>query len=122
MFKGLLDIVYRGAHVSFPEVIRNAIVESLLLHLRILTDILLSGGFPSDIKLTGLLPSFNSPLIDELRNKYGNSQAVGTPCWTLNKMLAHPSTLRTDTYNWSQTLTSMRRIILPLIEEIAQTR
>jgi hypothetical protein len=123
MFKQMLDIVYKGEHTSFPEPIRNAILESLLLHLRILADILLSrGGFPDDIKLTNLLPGFNSPLLDKLRNEYGESKMVGSRCWTLNKMLAHPSSLRTSGYNWSQSLTAMRPIILPLLDEIEQAR
>jgi len=65
---------------KFPPPIPNAIVESMLLHLRILVDILLSrGSGDDDIKLTELLPGFKSPLVGQLKTTYGNSPAAALP-------------------------------------------
>jgi hypothetical protein len=100
MFKQTWSAVDMGALNTFPHLIRNCIVESMLLHLRALVDMLLSRGSDADdIKLTDLLPDFKSPLTDELRSRYGNRNTVGSPCWTLNKMLTHAARLRSASYN-----------------------
>lgn len=123
MFKQTWEMCSTGARNRFPHPIPNAISESLLLHLRILVEIFLPGGVePDDIKLADLLPKFRSPLIEELRSKYGNSRTVGSPCWTLNKMLAHPTQLRSNSYNYDQVLKVVLPLILPLLDEIAQAR
>jgi len=55
---------------THPRLIQNAISESTLLHLRILTDLLLSRGREDDIKLQGLLQQFapEHPLVKEPSN------------------------------------------------------
>ena len=75
-------------------------VESAVLHARILCDILLSRtNADDDIRLTELhLPGDVDPvsdkvdkkLLDQLAADYGNRRLSGTPCWEFNKMLAHP--------------------------------
>ncbi len=122
MFNQTWGMCSTGARNRFPHPIPNAISESLLLHLRILVEIFLSSDEPDDIKLTDLLPKFRSPLIEELRSKYGKGRTVGSPCWTLNKMLAHPTQLRSDSYNYDQVLKVVLPLILPLLDEIAQAR
>jgi hypothetical protein len=123
MFKDKWTCCSTGAVKTFPESVKNAIVESALLHLRILVDILLSRGSESDdIKLTDLLPNFQSPLIGQLRNAYGDRKTTDSPCWTLNKMMAHPTQFRSDSHNYDPTLKAMLPAILPLLEEIAQAR
>jgi hypothetical protein len=94
----------------------------MLLHLRILREILISKGTLDDIKITDLLPKFKSRLVDEMRIKYGASNTAGSPCWTLNKMLAHPSSLRADHHDYSSVLSTMMPYILPLLDEIEQAR
>ncbi len=122
MLKQMRDAcAYRTKAFKLP--IQNAVVESLLLHLRILVEILLSKGSDADdIKLTDLLPGFTSPLIEKLRVDYGTRAAVGSPCWTLNKMLAHPTHLRSNSYNYDPVLSVMLPTIWPLLDEIAQSR
>ena len=112
-----------GGNKIYPKVIVNAIAESMLLHLRILTEILISKGYPNDIKLKDhLLPKFESPRVDELRAKYGDGKREGTPCWTLNKRLAHPSLSRSNSYDYTPVVDALVPCILPLLKEIDHTR
>jgi hypothetical protein len=107
----------------YPKVIVNAIVESMLLHLRILVEILISKGYPDDIKLKDhLLPKFESRLVDELRAKYGDGKREGTPCWTLNKRLAHPSLSRSSSHDYTPVVDALVPCILPLLDEIDRAR
>jgi hypothetical protein len=122
MFTELRKLDSMGPNRIFQQLIVNAIVESMLLHLRILTGILISSGHSNDIKLKDLLPKFESPRVDELRKKYGESGEEGSPCWTLNKMLAHPSLLRSSSYNYDSVLSILEPCITPLIEEIDHAR
>jgi hypothetical protein len=125
MFNEMRGACALGVGSMFQQPIANAIIESMLLHLRILVEILLSGGLDPDgdnIKLTDLLPTFKSPLIEVLRDRYGNRRTPGSPCWTLNKMLAHPSRLRSHTYTYDPVLKVLLPALLPLLDEIAQAR
>lgn len=109
---------------QFPQPVKNATVESLLLHLRILVDILLSRGSGNndDINLKDLLPSFNSPLVAQLKAAYGDGKTVDCPCWQLNKRLAHPTQIRSSSYSYNPLLNTLLPLILPLLAEIAQAR
>jgi hypothetical protein len=125
MFRDMHGACALGVGSTFQQSIANAIVESMLLHLRILVEILLSRGPDPDgdnIKLTDLLPGFKSPLIQELGNRYGNRGTPRSPCWTLNKMLAHPSRFRSYTYTYDPVLKVMLPVLLPLLDEVAQAR
>jgi hypothetical protein len=123
MFTELRKLDSIGTDKIFQQLIVNAIAESTLLHLRILTEILISKGYPDDIKLKEhLLPEFKSRRVDDLRMEYGSSDAEGTPCWTLNKMLAHPSLLRSNSYDYTPVLNTLVPCILPLLEEIDHVR
>jgi hypothetical protein len=122
MFKRTLRLS-TGECNKFPHPIPNAIVESMLLHLRILVDILLSRGSGNDdINLTDLLPGFKSPLVDLLKTTYGSSKKVGSPCWNLNKRLAHPTQVRSSSYNYSHLLKDLAPVVLRLLDQIAQAR
>ena len=83
--------------------IHNAIVESCLLHLRQLCDIVLDRGKgDDDINLTDLVGKNQAPTkLEELRQKYGDSKTVGDPCWEINKMLVHPTKHRGSSYNYT---------------------
>lgn len=122
MFSQTWDMCMTRVHRTFRHPVPNAIVESMLFHLRILVEILISKGTPDDIKLTDLLPRFDSVLISTLRSKYGTRGKVGSPCWTLNKMLAHPSKSRSDNYNYDPVLNIMIPCITPLLTEIDHAR
>ena len=123
MFTELRNVLMVSPSKIYHQLIVNAIVESMLLHLRILTGILISTGHSNDIKLKDhLLPKFKSRRVDDLRMEYGTSDTEGTPCWTLNKMLAHPSLRRSNSYDYTQVLNVLVPCILPLIEEIDHAR
>lgn len=122
MFRRTL-LLSQGECNKFPHPIPNAIVESMLLHLRILVDILLSRGRGTDdINLTDLLPGFRPPLVAQLKTVYGGSKKVGSPCWNLNKRLAHPTQVRSSSYNYSHLLNKLAPVVLPLLDQIAQAR
>jgi hypothetical protein len=122
MFRHTLHVATTDECRQFPQPIQNAIVESMLLHLRILVNILLSRGSGDDINLTGLLPSFTSPRIDQLRNAYGNRNKVDSPCWHLNKRLAHPTRVRSSSYNYDHVLNALLPFLVPLLDQIAAAR
>ena len=98
--------------------VANATVESACLHTRILIDILLSkdSGKGDDIRLDQLLPGFRPPSVDKLRSAYGDARTPGSPCWTLNKMIAHPTLKRGTSHDY----TGVIRQLLPLIKAVWQ--
>ncbi len=108
---------------KYPHPIPNAIVESMLLHLRILVEILLScGSGDDDIKLKELLPGFKSPLVGQLKTTYGNSKQVGSPRWNLNKRLAHPTQVRSSSYTYDHLVQALVPLVEPLLGEVAEAR
>jgi hypothetical protein len=103
----------------------NALVESELLHIRILAELLLSRGSSkskADITLKKLLPGFTSPEIATLDSLYGDCKKKGTACWTLNKMLAHATYFRADSYNYAPLVTSLARPIRKLTGQVRAFR
>src|SRR5579859_194421 len=123
MFTQMLRIGTTVECQKFPQPIQNAIVESMLLHLRILVDILLSRGSGNDdIDLTDLLPGFKSSLVVRLKTAYGDSKMVGSPCWHLNKRLAHPTQIRSSSYNYDHVLNALVPLVTQLLGEIAAAR
>ena len=103
--------------------IKNAVVESAVLHTRILVDILLSRGKNlDDINLSNLVPSLQSTNVEKLRNAYGDGKQESTPCWEFNKMLAHATSHRSRSYDYSGALNSLRPLIDALVAEIATRR
>jgi hypothetical protein len=124
MFKEMLGISTTPAEChTFPELVQHAIVESMLLHLRILVEILLSrGSFNDDIKLSHLLPRFSSSLVAQLRTAYGNSKTVGCPCWHINKRLAHATQIRSSSYTYDHALNALLPFVKPLLDQIEAAR
>jgi hypothetical protein len=95
----------------------------MLLHLRILVDILLSRGAGNDdIHLTDLLPGFKSSLVTQLKTGYGDNKTIGCPCWELNKRLAHPTQIRSTSYNYDHVLNALVPVVMRLLDEIAAAR
>ena len=92
-----------------------AISESLILHLRVLAEIILSRGrWPDDINLNELFPNFHSNSISDLNKAYGLHTERNTPCWRFNKLLAHATTERSDSHNYTDAV----EIFTPIIENI----
>jgi hypothetical protein len=98
----------------------------MILHTRIIVDILLSRGKkPDDIKLSDLLPEWSESdiakkHISDLKTLYGNWNMRGTPCWIFNKFLAHPTRWRTNRYDWSSVLNQVDPIIYAFLIELIQ--
>ena len=110
----------RDANLDTWEV-RNAMVESAVLHARILADILLGTkkkGRPDDISVNDLVPGFQSNNTQKLRNAYGSSELEGSPCWTFNKMLAHPTKHRSSSYNYGPALRKIEPLIDSIVREV----
>ena len=122
MLFGLDRILNSDLFHQYPEIVRYALVESTCLHIRILVDIMLSknsAGKDDDITLgqlgLGQLIQ-DSEAIKELRKAYGDRRTEGSPCWTLNKMLAHPTRKRGKDYDY----TNLIKQLLPLIKSVWQ--
>jgi hypothetical protein len=124
MFNGLLALCHGNIRNSFPWPIPNAITESLLLHARILVDILLSRGRGDDIKLDNLLPGFDVPEIDSLRTIYGKDDKPNSICWTLNKRLAHATTARvgTEGHDYTGDVMTLRAFINAILAAVEEQR
>jgi len=107
--------------------IRNALVESAVLHTRILIDILLSRKQDDDdILLRALLPNQHANekvvcLVKTLRKAYGNRNEPSTACWTFNKMLAHPTFNRTGGFDYTSLVSQLDPVIISLLREISLT-
>ena len=99
--------------------VRNAVVESALLHTRQLVDILLSRGSGSDdINLATLVPNHQPARLEELRQAYGNRNTEGSPCWTINKMLAHATTQRSSSFDYSSMLNGLAPIVADIVQDV----
>lgn len=109
-------------------VIKNALTESLVLHTRIMVDILISKGSGNDdITLKDLLPDWpqseiGRQMIGELKSAYGKSDIQNSPCWVFNKMLAHPTRWRADSYNYFPALKQIEHHVLSILREIEKIR
>ena len=110
------------------KVVDNALVESMVLHTRIMVDMLISKGHGSDdIKLRDLVPDWcesenGKHLIDKLESVYGRSDVEDSPCWIFNKMLAHPTTWRADSYNYYSALKQIEPHVLDILKAIAKVK
>ena len=109
-----------GGHEA--QLIRNALVESSLLHIRILIDIFLSRGKQyDDINLEQLGYDSKSiePIflekINTLKRVYGEPSDKTSNCWTINKRLAHPTTHRTEGYDYSNLFKSLDKPLKEII-------
>jgi hypothetical protein len=123
MFRGTLVLCRTDILVPFSHHIQNAIVESLLLHTRILMDILLlRDSEPDAISLKTLLPGFVPTRFEELKSLYGTRKDVGSPCWTLNKRLAHSTNVRSDSFDYVPIMNNLRPVINSCLDEIEGER
>src|SRR5207247_10672896 len=100
MLKELRMLLGEGNDTStgLSKHVQNAIVESALLHVRVLSDILLSRKKePDEIRLKELLPGFQAPALEQLNDAYGS--CTRGPCEILNKRLAHATDVRREAFD-----------------------
>jgi hypothetical protein len=125
MFFELCVVLSDPATTPKNEVVKNAVVESVCLHTRILIDFLISKKSTpkkgddiqrDDIRLDDLLPGFTPPSLDKLLAAYGGARTEQSPCWILNKMIAHPTTKRGTRYDYTRVIGQL----YPLIEKVWQ--
>jgi hypothetical protein len=125
MFLGARDCLTSATSKGFPLFLKNAVVESAVLHTRILCDVFLARAkAANDITPESLFPDWKAPkyskakkLISDLASDYGTSKAVGSPCWEFNKMLAHPTNLRKDRYDYRPALARLAPGIQAILAE-----
>jgi hypothetical protein len=123
MYVSLLDLCAKGQHKLRPHPIPNAIVESLLLHTRILVDIFLSRDVePDSVHLSELLPGFDSPELGVLRKVYGTAKVSGSPCWNINSRLAHSTNRRSDSFDYTALVNSLGDLLNPIIKSVQNER
>ena len=132
MFNATYEIVLNAAALDrLPKVLANAVEESAVLHTRILCDVFLSksrGG--DDIQLSHLFLDWNrnvkydkiKEIIHDLRRLYGQAQKPGSHCWVFNKMMAHPTAHRSNSYDYTAILRSLCPVIQEIVAEIESLR
>lgn len=103
--------------------VKNAVTESVVLHTRQLVDILLSrGNREDDLTLSRLLPNFQPNGLVSLRCHYGDTNKTDSPCWTINKRLAHATTQRDDRFDYSPLLNSLVPLLEVVLNEVQVQR
>ena len=105
------------------QYLRNALTEALVLHTRIIIDIILSRGrSPDDIHLKQLLPPFRSEHLEKLQAEYGTTSEPNSPCWKFNKLLAHATTARSTSHDYTDAIAKLNPIIERILNEVEQAR
>lgn len=119
------------------QLIKNAIVESAVLHMRILCEVFTStcpGENPKrdDIQFGHLFADWRTnpsrytalqSLSAELQKTYGLKPVkLGQPRWELNKMLVHPTLNRGTTYNYDQAMTVIHPHVVAIVEELERLK
>jgi hypothetical protein len=116
------ETLYEGRPSS--QALQNALTESIVLHARQLCEMFLSLGNQDDnVRLVDLISEKEQSqqfkaLITELRVIYGDGKKGGSPRWVFNKMLLHPTKIRTDGYNYGPALNQVRPVLKKIITEI----
>jgi hypothetical protein len=101
------------------RLVANAVCESACLHLRVLVDVLLSKGTgKDDIRLNQIVPGFVPPSVEKLRAEYGNSKKDHSPCWRLNKMIAHATTKRESGGDYADVILKLYPVIDAVLSEV----
>lgn len=111
--------------IVFGKPMRNAMVESTILHARILCDLFSSEskrheddiGFSDlfdDWKTTGERYVNLKRYIAEMKSAYGDSKTENSPCWQFNKKLAHLTKERGARHVYEDAIQK----VAPLIEKI----
>jgi hypothetical protein len=126
-----------GDHQRLPLAIRNAMVESAVLHLRIVMEMLEDEPEkPDDYWLTDLIAIADKPaglpaLIDAYNNETTYAPLVvaelggdpGTnmkksPRWQINKLMFHPTKKRATEHDWTPILNILGPHLGPVIQDL----
>ena len=115
------------AHLQNPDaIVHNAVVESFLLHTRILVEALVrqEKKYDDDVTIADLLPRDAwshrlQDLLTRLRKAYGSRNQEGSPCCTLNKRLAHLTHIRGDHFVWSPVVNALDPLLRDALREVA---
>lgn len=92
---------------SQKQLVMNAMIEGKLLHMRVLVEIMLGKSKSSDdLSLDDLIRKWKgdkqlSAALSLLSKAYGNTKTPDSPCWIINKMMAHPTTFRMSSFDYS---------------------
>jgi len=123
MFNALLPEFHSADFSQYPLRVRNAVVESFLLHTRQLADILRSSdhGDGDDVKLDKLLTGFTPPHLDEFKRSYGRRDDPDSPRYIINKRLMHPTNIRTDSFNYTEMVEKKLRVVMQLCFDEVET-
>lgn len=109
--------------LKLPRCLRMAAAESLLLHMRVLAELILSlGTHDDDLGLEELLPGFTPTGLQELKDRYGTSSENSKPHWIINKLMAHPTLLRESSYDYSQVVEVLAPALMRCLDEIDRER
>ncbi len=111
---------------ELPYPLNNAIAESKILHIRNIADILREPPKEpgDDILIEPFLENLPKKdeiegLIQEFRIEYGKSRDENTPCWEINKHLAHPTKKRSTTHNYETLINRLYPRIVNIFALIA---
>lgn len=103
-----------------PVILQNMRAETRVLHIRVLTEVFLSGGKSDDIKINHLLPEWhkrNAAVLQELDEAYKTPlpETGESPKTHIDKLLAHATTKRGSSFNWSPVVDRMMPPLLKVL-------
>lgn len=107
----LQRINIQSSDPALTVITTSALTEVKSLHIRILTEVFLSGGRSDDIKIEQLLPLWrqeNAGVLKTLEIAYTEDLETGKcPKWYLDKFLAHATKKRGDSFDWTPIVNKM---------------
>jgi hypothetical protein len=103
--------------------VKNALVESRIFHTRILVELFLSSNNEKDnITIKDLLIGYrgliNQGLIDNLNKKYGKRETKSSVRFAFNKLAAHPTIKRKDSYSYWKVFNWIDPPIIKIIQDL----
>jgi hypothetical protein len=119
----------KESRVTEDRILRNAVVESLVVHARNLCTIFTSESSFKDVdilldKITDLKPdSHREQLIEDLKTAYGKVTARGkrfTPKIQFDKGALHVDTSRGKSYDYSGEIAAIHDLIVKIIETLKE--
>ena len=106
--------------------IKNALAESLVLHIRVLTEIFMPGGREDDIKAVNVMKKWcdeHKLLIKNLHHAYEKvyvSELKGTSKTLIDKLLAHGTNKRGDMFDWSPVIRTMEPPLIEILRTLSK--
>lgn len=109
---------------QLERAVGNAVVEALVLHIRVVVEFAISkGNGADDILLKNLLFELGtSYLARELTALYGRSNDEASPCWQFNKMLAHATIHQPKSRNYIKPIQTLWPVLADLISVVMSQR